>query len=407
MESFLQFTQPMRHGRRTTICREGWYYVSLTAAILVWASLREANLLVIIGGLLCGPFVLSWFWGSLALRRIEIRRSISTAVQAGNWLTVDIQVRNTARRLGLWALVVQDRIQPQLTGQPAELLRPDLFFPHLRAGESARQGYRVRLPQRGRYSLGPIVAWTRFPFGLFRHRIVVECPGELVVLPRLGRLQREARPEHIRVLEGSRSAKCPSRGPGDFFAVRDWQTGDSPRWVHWRSTARQGRLMVRQFEQPAERDLALLLDLRLPGLPTAEQIENVELAVSYAATVVHELCRHRNARLFLAIAASEPVCLAGLVSPPLHREAMEKLAVAQPPDEDRLPALLAAVQERLAAGAEVLLVSTRDDHVAEAPLYASLKAARGARGAAGRIRSICTSEPEFSESFVVEPLPNT
>jgi hypothetical protein len=94
------------------------------------------------------------------------------------------------------------------------------------------------------------------------------------------------------------------------------------------------------------------------------------------------------------------------VSLPLHREAMGKLAVVRPSDEDCLPALLAAVQDRLVAGVQVLFVSTRDNDGSEASLYASLEAARGSQGAAGRIRCIRTSESKFNESFVVEPLSN-
>jgi uncharacterized protein (DUF58 family) len=225
--------------------------------------------------------------------------------------------------------------------------------------------------------------------------------GELVVLPRLGQLRREARPAHREVLEGSRAAKRPARASGDFFALRDWQTGDSPRWVHWRSTARQRQLMVRQFEQPAERDLALLVDLWLPPRPNAEQIENVELAVSYAATLVHDLCRTRTARLLLAIAAAEPVCLGGLVSPPLRREALEKLAVAQASDEDRLPALFEAVQGRLNSVAQVLLVSTRANDLEDTRRFAVLDPVRGQRCDLRRIRSLHPAQPEFGEQFVV------
>ena len=49
--------------------------------------------------------------------------------------------------------------------------------------------------------------------------------------------------------------------------------------------------MVRQFDRQRNRDLAVLIELWQPEVPTAEQLENVELAVSFAATLVAEACR--------------------------------------------------------------------------------------------------------------------
>ena len=58
--------------------------------------------------------------------------------------------------------------------------------------------------------------------------------------------------------------------------------------------------MVLQFEQSRNRDVALLLDLWQPDQPTAADRENVELAVSFAATVVADLCRKGDSNVYLS-----------------------------------------------------------------------------------------------------------
>ena len=57
--------------------------------------------------------------------------------------------------------------------------------------------------------------------------------------------------------------------------------------------------MVRQFEQPHSRDAAIVLDLWLPAPADSARSENVELAVSFAATLAAELCRSGSSDVFL------------------------------------------------------------------------------------------------------------
>ena len=92
--------------------------------------------------------------------------------------------------------------------------------------------------------------------------------------------------QHAEDVEGWQGGRQPTRASGDFFGVREWQAGDSVRWIHWRGTARHGQLMVRQFEKHRRRDIVLLLDLWQPSQPDEEHLENVELAVCFAAMVV-------------------------------------------------------------------------------------------------------------------------
>ena len=65
----------------------------------------------------------------------------------------------------------------------------------------------------------------------------------------------------------------PQRGvsEGDYYGLRPWQSGDSMRWIHWRTTAKMGRPTVLQFERQRNRDVALLLDPWLPAEPREQR----------------------------------------------------------------------------------------------------------------------------------------
>src|SRR5436305_9628133 len=77
----------------------------------------------------------------------------------------------------------------------------------------------------------------------------------------------------------------------EYHGLRDYRAGDSPRWIHWRTSARVGKPMIKEFEQQSEQDLAILLDPWLPrSKVTAEQRATLELMIRFAATVCLETC---------------------------------------------------------------------------------------------------------------------
>jgi len=393
---------PIRH--RTSVCREGWYLLLLLAVVLTWALLRENNLLLLVAGLMGGTLLINWRLAAATLRRVEVRRRVVSGAHAGSWMTIEVQVANRHRRLGCWAVSVEDSLERTDERSDERPVRPALMFPYVPAGQSVRQSYRVRLPRRGRYALGPLRVSTRFPCGLFQRTLWLAGKGQLVVLPRLGQLGLAWQQRYQPAPHGTRGARRPGYVPGDFFAVREWQAGDSVRWVHWRSTARHRELVVRQFEQPGERELAVLLDLWEPDGPRPEHGQRVELAVSFAATLTADFCRRNRGQLLLATAAAQTACVVGSASTATSREALEMLAVAQASPAAALSALRDELVSRVRPQFDVVLISTREDAGAE--LAAVLSAtASSAPGASRRLVHVAAAGSALTDFFQADRRP--
>lgn len=388
-----------RRESGTEVCREGWYYLVLTALVFFAAMMLSVNLLLILAGMMVGPILFSWRLVGSTLRRLEVRRKLPHGICAGDQLVVPIEAINPRRRLGSWAVVVEEQIRRE--GDGARPIRPTVYFSYIPAGQSLANSYRGRLPRRGRYTFGPLRISTRFPFGLLRYRRTIGQTDALVVLPRLGRLTRAwlAR-RHESFEGGSRRERRHSRVSGDFYGVRQWTSGDSRRWIHWRSSAKHGELVVRQFEQHRNRDVALLVDLWHPSKPSPTDLENLELAVSFAATVASETCRKGGANLLLGKTCPSPEFVAGPASLAMLRDALEWLAVAEASDGDGLAELLTQVLARVEPGTELILVSTRPIDLRNGPLTAQLDPGR--RAALRHVRTVDTSKAELGEYFVVE-----
>jgi uncharacterized protein (DUF58 family) len=389
---------------RTSVCREGWFYLAILAVVFGGAMLKEVNLLLILAGMLLGPFLLNWSAVRANLRGLRIERHLPIRLCAGDTLSVDLVLTNTRRRLGCWAVVVEEQIERQSADgeQPRpSAIRPSVLFPFLRAGQSRKGAYRGRLVERGRYRFGLLRLSTRFPFGLFSRTISVGEPETLVVLPRLGRLTRGWAARRQEAFAGTDRRRRRAGLEGDFYGVREWHSGDGRRLIHWRSSARLGRLVVRQFEQPRSRDVAIVLDLWRPGLHSPEQLENVELAVSFAATVLTDLCRRSGSNVCLGIAAA-PDCIGGPASSATLQGLMEQLALVQPQAADALPSLLATTLRRIAVGTEVVVVSTRPVDFTDADRFAALAADPLLRDRARRIFCVDASSERLGEYFEAE-----
>jgi uncharacterized protein (DUF58 family) len=391
----------MRLLQRVAISREGWCYLVVMVFILAGALLRQINLLVILFGMLAGPMLASWRLVKATLRRLDVKRNLPDSISAGDLLIVEIVAANRRRRLPSWVVVVQDFIRPQASAGSSQLIQPRVLFTFLPAGRTTSMTYRGRLTQRGLYQFGPLRMSTRFPLGLLWHSVNLGQKDELIVFPRLGRLtplfnrlQNSAEPG---VGQATRQQGFLE---GEFYALRDWRSGDSRRWVHWRTTARRQTAVVRQFEQQRNQDVAVVLDAWQPDKPREEHADAVELAVSFAASIVADLCRRGGRWLCLAIAGREHWLENGPTSTALLHESMRGLALAQATSADRVGDVLAATIDRIRPGTRVLLVSSRGVDLSDSGRFETVWADERRRPWLSRIRVFDASQDDLAEFFV-------
>jgi uncharacterized protein (DUF58 family) len=388
----------MARNRRISMTHEGWYYLVLVGALLIGAMLREINLLLLLSVLLAGPLFLCWRLVLITLRGLTIRRRMPRGVCAGDLLVVNLEVTNGRRKTTSWALVAEEQIV-RLNGAREAPVKPAVFFSHIQAGQTRRREYRGRLPQRGRYRVGPLRISTRFPFGLFHGLVIVDQVDTLTVYPRLGNLTAAWRSRHRESHEGTQRRKLGhARMSGDFYGVREWQNGDSRRWIHWRSSARHNTLVVRQFEQQRHRDVAVLLDLWEPRRPSTADRENVELAISFAATVVADACRRGGSNLLTAIGADTIELAGGAASPPVMEEVMTQLALAEATPSASLANLVEAVMPKTNSDAEIIVITSRKLTEENAAAVAALER-RNERAPARRVLTVSTATDKLDEYF--------
>jgi uncharacterized protein (DUF58 family) len=320
--------------------REGFYWLWTAVLVIAVGLFKSINLLTLLGYVLLAIVALNALVAGRRLRSLQVRRRIGEPVFAQTPFAVEVQVTNPGRA-AVVGIHIRDLGPDHALGWFASRLEG-------RACRSFRQ--EAVLPRRGPYDWGPVAAVSGTPFGLVRRRVVL-APGEQVlVLPRLGALHRGRLRRYLRsaAVEGERAHRRPQRhasAQAEFHGLRPFHTGDSPRTIHWRTSARRGELMVREFEDSPTDNLLLVLDPSLSArrkpeagrrkkgddpssLPSSVvDLSSFEAAVSLAATICWGWCRSTGDRLVVALAGPAPVVLGGTAGPVHARRVLEALAV--------------------------------------------------------------------------------
>lgn len=186
-------------------------------------------------------------------------------VSVGEHVVGGVSVENASRRR-----VLGTTIEVPIGTGVAELTMPSL-----RRGGIFFQEFVVPTSRRGIVRIGPVRTVRADPVGIVRRELVWTGEEELFVHPRTIAIPSTST-GFIRDLEGK-----PTRDLSDsdvsFHALREYQPGDERRYIHWKSTAKTGKYMVRQFEETRRSHLVAALSLAESDYATEEEFE---LAVS-------------------------------------------------------------------------------------------------------------------------------
>jgi uncharacterized protein (DUF58 family) len=312
------------HGALAALLRIGWRLTAegqlwlLTVVLLLGVGIvKNISLLTLLGYVMLAVLLLNALVVGRRLRRLEARRHIEEPVFAGGSCAVEVRVRNLGGRARP-GILLED------PGPVAGANRLGWYVECLEG--NARVTFRGTfvLPRRGWHDWGPVAAISGYPFGLVRRRVAVSAASRVLALPRPGTLSRESLRQYLRGAD-PRGERVHRRGwhhvaaQAEFHGLRPFRPGDSPRWIHWRTSARRGELTVREMEDVPGEDIVLVLDTETAAGELFEE------AVVLAATFVWEWCQRRGDRLVLAVAPSGPV-LDGRTGPEHAWRLLEQLA---------------------------------------------------------------------------------
>lgn len=252
-----------------TVTPAGW--VAVAAVVLLpiglafgWAEFIVAGIVGIALLLIALPFLL----GGRAYR-VDFALPVDRVV-AGHEVTATLRVTNISGRLEL----------PGRIDVPIGKGLSDVHVPLMRAGAVHDEQVVVPAYSRGVIDVGPITTVRTDPLGVLKREVSWTDIHRLYVHPVTVPIPSTSA-GFVRDLEGNPTGDIVDSDIS-FHAIREYASGDGQRNIHWKSTAKTGTLMVRQFEESRRSRLAVALSLRADEYASTDEFE---MAVSAAGSL--------------------------------------------------------------------------------------------------------------------------
>ncbi len=298
------------------------------------------------GLVLAVPLALAWVWLSVRRPRLARRRLEREPVE-GDDLRVELVLDP------LSSLPLPDAVVVEPVGR---LGQREVTFRRLRPGRYAGSYVLSGVP-RGRHELGPARLTVGDPFGLAARHLATAGREAVVVQPRLVELERLFFDGGAGTGDGRRMLL---RRPAGFelHSVREHEQGESLRRVHWPTTARRGRLMVKELEDAPRHEIAVVLDGDAVGAVGEPPDSSFDAAVRAAGSILLAQVR-RGRRCLLALNTRGRETQAVSSRGTELALALELLAVAEADATTPVAALLEAGPGPAGSALELVVVTAR------------------------------------------------
>ncbi|MFD5224365.1 DUF58 domain-containing protein [Microbacterium sp. NPDC058342] len=248
----------------------GWTLMAMAVAFWIigslmgWHELRVAALVLTAVVLVCAAYLIGRTEYDVAL---DLAR---TRVVVGERAVGALTLSNGGSRA----------ILPSRVVLPVGSGRGEFSIQRLAPGQEAEELFAIPTQRRGVVKVGPVSVVRGDPLGVFERAHRRDDPVDLFVHPRTVLFGGQSL-GFLRDLEGMPATDL-SRDDVSFHALLEYQPGDDLRHVHWKSTARTGVMMVRQFEETRRSHFVIGLS-RSSGDYRSE--DDFELGVSVAGSI--------------------------------------------------------------------------------------------------------------------------
>lgn len=356
-----------------------WAFL-LMVLFAVSMSARQGPLLLFTLLLALGTAA-SALWARYCLAGVAYRRQFAaTRLEFGEETELMVEVIN-AKPLPLAWLRIRDEWPAEvalLTGRLGYSHKPNRralqHWLAMRWYERVRRVYRLRGLRRGAFDFGPAELTSGDIFGFRWRENTLERVETVLVYPKIAPLWQWRLPSG-RPLGEALAQRRLIEDPMRYAGVRDYVPGDSPRYIHWKNSARWRRLQTRVFDPEASRGIVLVVDVRTSDLGAYWVAPAyLELVISAAASIASDALDKRQAVGLYANAYAHRQW--GITRVAVSRDPAQRTrlleALARLTGFPQMPceALIGNWMRALPFGATVVTISARPDESLQAALLA-------------------------------------
>jgi uncharacterized protein (DUF58 family) len=257
----------------------GIVYVLMMIFMGLAAMNLQANLLFGVFGLMLGIYIASGPISRSVLRKLRVNRILPEQAVVGAPVTLLYEFGNAKRFWPSFSVTLGE-----VDAAEAFVKRPVAYMLHAAPRTTATVPTEVIPKRRGAHVFDRYQLSTSFPFGFKRHMSYGRQHETLLVFPAIGQVDRKLL-QLCKSADRSGATMRPRRGGDDeFYGVKEFRSGENPRSIYWRRSARTGVLVSKEMTQVSPPKLLILVDTFIQERSMAEHAA-VEKTIAMAASL--------------------------------------------------------------------------------------------------------------------------
>ncbi|MEO1165005.1 MAG: DUF58 domain-containing protein [Chloroflexota bacterium] len=270
--------------------RTARFYSFLVAAFLFWTFANQTQIgwLYVVSAVLGGALFAAWLLNRGVLKKLNAQRELSVrtgeALHEGDDLAITLTIENSGQLPAAHLALIETN---PLADPNSDAHEAGMFVPLL--PNKAQFTYHVDVYRRGVHHFPDMQTRSRAPFGFYERQSTLAVPTDVLVYPEVLKLTRLA------LLDEQPAAELtnPNAGMGsEVIGVRPYRPGDSPRHIHWRSVARRGNLVSKEFAQETRPGVTVVLDRYVPHPVPESKHQPFEIAIKCAVSIAEYAMRN-------------------------------------------------------------------------------------------------------------------
>lgn len=255
-------------------------YFGATLFIGVAAMNSQTNLLFGVFGMMIGVLLVAGYISRFSVKKLFVNRGIPDHLVVGDPSTLSYSIRNGKR---FWPSIAVSL--GEIDGCEGFMTQPYGYLLHAPPSSSRLVTVPLMPKRRGIHELNCYQVSTSFPFGFVKRAVLCHERDPVVVFPALAQVD----PAILLKCHSAENAGARMRprkgGHDEFYGLREYRTGENPRLIHWKRSARTGDMVIREMTRVSPPRLLIVLDTYLgyDGCTSADAERAIAVGASLAS----------------------------------------------------------------------------------------------------------------------------
>jgi uncharacterized protein (DUF58 family) len=240
----------------------------------------QASLLFAVFGLMGGILLVSGWHSRHGLRRLNMTRLLPDQAIVGRPFLIHYDIVNLKRFWASLSVTVAE-----IDGVEHFRRQPQGYLLHVAPRQSAAISGEATPKRRGMVVLDRYQLSTSFPFGFIKRAAIRRARDSMLVFPALARVDPTLLGKFRSAENIGTSLRPRLQGADEFYGLRDYRAGESPRMIYWKRSAKTGVLVSREMTHASPPRIVVVVDTFNPD-GSNERARDIEHSIAQGASLI-------------------------------------------------------------------------------------------------------------------------